>query len=276
MQINYMTREQFIEANQDTLTLMDDRFMKLCLDGNIPCVQAMINHIIDKNLTVIETHAQKEFKGLHRSIIIDVYAKDSDGKIYDIEIQNDSSEASPKRARFHGALMDSHHLDKGSKFDKLPETYIIFMTREDVLKHDKTMYTINRYIEEFNEPFNDGLHIVYVNCSAKDDGSKIWKLIHDMMCPDPAKMFIQELADRVGFFKTIQKGRKQMNDWFSDYEKIVAQRERKLGEQHARQQERKNFALSLLNLGKMSLEEIATCSKLALSEVTKLAARLKA
>ena len=63
-----------------------------------------------------------------------------------------------------------------------------------------------------------------------------------------------------------------MSDWFSDYEKIVAQRERK----RVRQQERESIALSLLNLGKMTLEEIASCSKLALPEVTKLAARLKA
>ncbi|MBQ6772941.1 MAG: PD-(D/E)XK nuclease family transposase [Synergistaceae bacterium] len=272
MRVDYINREQFIEANQNTLTLMDDRFMKLCLDGNIPCVQAMINHIIDKNLTVIETHAQKEYKSLHRSIAIDVYARDSDGKIYDIEIQNDSSEATARRARFHGSLMDSHHLDESTDFEKLPETYVIFITREDVLKHNKSMYTINRYIEGLNEPFNDGLHIVYVNCSAEDDGSKVWKLIHDMICPDPAKMFIQELADRVGFFKTTKKGREQMSDWFSDYEKIVAQRERK----RVRQQERESIALSLLNLGKMTLEEIASCSKLALPEVTKLAARLKA
>lgn len=66
--------------------------------------------------------------------------------------------------------------------------------------------------------------------------------------------------------------REEQNDWFSDYEKIVAQRERK----RVRQQERESIALSLLNLGKMTLEEIASCSKLALPEVTKLAARLKA
>ena len=275
MRSDYITREQFIEANQNTLTLMDDRFMKLCLDGNIPCVQAMINHIIDKDLRVIETSAQKEYKGLHRSVTIDVYAKDSEGKIYDIEIQNASSEASPKRARFHGALMDSHNLGKGSKFDKLPETYIIFITREDVLKHDKTIYEIDRYIKGLNEPFNDGLHIVYVNCSAKDDGSKVWKLIHDMICPDSAKMFIQELAERVNFFKTTQKGREQMNDWFSDYEKIVAQRERQLGAQRERQLMKKNFAVSLIKEGITALDRIAKLTGLTLSEVNKLAQTLK-
>ena len=137
------------------------------------------------------------------------------------------------------------------------------------------MYEIDRYIKGLNEPFNDGLHIVYVNCSAKDDGSKVWKLIHDMICPDPAKMFIKELADRVGFFKTTKKGREQMNDWFSDYEKIVEQRAEQRGERRGAKRTQKSIALSLLNLGKMTLEEIASCSKLALPEVTKLAARLK-
>ena len=70
--------------------------------------------------------------------------------------------------------------------------------------------------------------------------------------------------------------REEQNDWFSDYEKIVAQRAEKRGERRGEKRAKESIALSLLNLGKMTLEEIASCSKLALPEVTKLAARLKA
>ena len=59
-----------------------------------------------------------------------------------------------------------------------------------------------------------------------------------------------------------------MNDWFSDYEKIVAQRER--------QQDKENFAVRLLKKGKMTLEEIAELTELALSEVNKLAQNINA
>ena len=55
-----------------------------------------------------------------------------------------------------------------------------------------------------------------------------------------------------------------MNDWFAPYEKIVEERERE------------DFAVSLLKLGKMTLEEIANCSKLAIAEVTRIAQTIKA
>ena len=62
-----------------------------------------------------------------------------------------------------------------------------------------------------------------------------------------------------------------MNDWFSDYEKIVAQRERKLGEQRAKE----NFAVNLLKEGITALDRIAKLTGLTLSEVNKLAQTLK-
>ena len=284
MRKDYVDRDEFIRDNKNTLTLMDDRFMALCLNENIPCVQAIINHIIDKDLTVTETHTHKEFKGQHRSITIDIYAQDSEGKIYDIEIQNLSTGASPKRARFHAAMMDSHHLDENHKFDDLPETYIIFITLEDVLKHNKVMYEIDRFIRGINEPFDDGLHIIYVNCEAKDDGSEAWKVIHDLTCPEPKEMLISELSKRMKFFKSTKKGMKEMNDWFAPYEKIVEERAEKrgekrgeergklLGEQHAKE----NFAVRLLKLGKMTIEEIAEATELAIAEVTRIAQTIKA
>ena len=71
-----------------------------------------------------------------------------------------------------------------------------------------------------------------------------------------------------------------MNDWFSDYEKIVAQRERKLGEQRGERRgekrAQKNFAVNLLNKGIMTLDNIAELTGLTLGEVMKLSRTLKA
>ena len=41
--------------------------------------------------------------------------------------------ASFKRARYHSSLMDMHSLEPGQNFDGLPEHFVIFITREDVL-----------------------------------------------------------------------------------------------------------------------------------------------
>ena len=61
-----------------------------------------------------------------------------------------------------------------------------------------------------------------------------------------------------------KKGMKEMNDWFAPYEKIVEERERE------------NFAVRLLKLGKMTVEEIAEATELAIAEVTRIAQTIKA
>ena len=69
---------------------------------------------------------------------------------------------------------------------------------------------------------------------------------------------------------------KEMNDWFAPYEKIVEQRAEKRGKLLGEQRAKENFAVRLLKLGKMTVEEIAEATELAIAEVTRIAQTLKA
>ena len=124
-------------------------------------------------------------------------AVDGEGRPINIEVQNAAKGASPRRARFHSAVIDNHSLEKGQDFDELPDHYILFITGEDILGLGRMIYTIHRYIDGELQPFDDGSHIIYVNTSAQDDGSDLAKLIHDLRCPNPDKMHFPNLAARV-------------------------------------------------------------------------------
>ena len=169
----------------------------------------------------------------------------------------------PRRARFHGAVIDAHSLNPGQKFKELPECYIIFITRNDVFGFGDMLYKIERYIEGRNVRFNDGQHIIYVNCSAAKDDSDLWKLIHDMNCADPDEMFIPEIAERTGYFINTEEGEMTMNAYLAE----VVRKQRA----QERQQERRSFALKLLDAGIGTLEQIASLTGLALAEVMRLA-----
>ena len=45
-----------------------------------------------------------------RSITIDIYAKDADDKIYDVEVQRSDRGADFHRARFHSSMVDTKML----------------------------------------------------------------------------------------------------------------------------------------------------------------------
>lgn len=75
-----------------------------------------------QDLKVIDQIIQKDYKNLQgRSAILDCVARDSEGKQFDVEIQQDNEGASPKRARYHSGLMDMNTLNPGQDFDELPE-----------------------------------------------------------------------------------------------------------------------------------------------------------
>ena len=102
--------------------------------------------------------------------------------------------------------MDAHLLQPGDDFGSLPETFVIFITESDVIGKGKPLYRIERKIEETNEAFDDGEHIIYVNGEDKDATTELGKLMHDFFCTDPDDIHYKELADKVRYFKEDEKG----------------------------------------------------------------------
>ena len=133
----------------------------------------------------------------------DVFASDDKGKLYNIEVQRADSGAIPARARFHSSMLDYRELEKSREFKELPETFVIFITENDVLRSEQKIYHIDRIIRETGKNFDDGTHIVYVNGSYKgEEGNELDDLIHDFFCDNPEDMRHKQLADRVNFLKT--------------------------------------------------------------------------
>lgn len=138
-------------------------------------------------------------------MILDVFATDSNNMRYDIEIQRADRGASPKRARYNSSLIDDQVLIAGDSYEVLPETYVIFITENDVIGKGRPIYHIERMITETGEAFEDGSHIVYVNAAYKDD-SQLGKLMHDFSCANPNDMNYSVLAQKTRYFKEDTKG----------------------------------------------------------------------
>ena len=128
------TKEKILEKIQQ-FCLLDDDFMTKCFEDNIECTELVLRIIMDKaDLKVREARTQYVIKNLQgRSIRLDIDAVDSTGKEYDIEIQRTDKGAGTRRARYNSSLLDANVLLSGEETDKLPETYVIFITENDVL-----------------------------------------------------------------------------------------------------------------------------------------------
>lgn len=200
------TRYERYKGILKDLTIMSDVFMRNVFKKR-ECTEYVLQVIMNKkDLKVIDQVLQKDYKNLQgRSAILDCVARDSEGKQMDVEIQQDNEGASPKRARYHSGLMDMNTLNPGQDFDDLPESYVIFITRDDALGYGLPIYHIDRKIEEVSENFKDEAHIIYVN-SKKQEDTELGRLMHDLHCKNAEDMHSKILADRVYELKETQKG----------------------------------------------------------------------
>ena len=205
-----------------SLTLMDDLFMQVVLEEQA-CTEYILQTILDKSsLKLMEQRLQKRLPNLHgRALVLDCLCTDEKGLLYNIEVQNSSAGAIPKRARYHAALMDTHTLKKGEKFSKLPESYVIFITDKDVLGEGEQLYRIERVIRKSGNLFKDGSHILYFNTARQDDNA-LGKLARDFKEANPKEIQSEVLSHRVASLKEgklDREGEKKMNVLLEKYRK---------------------------------------------------------
>lgn len=192
------------------LTIMNDVFMRNVFKKR-ECTEYVLQVIMgEKELKLIDQVLQKDYKNLQgRSAVLDCVIRDSEGRQMDVEIQQDNEGASPKRARYHSGLMDMNTLNPGQDFDELPESYMIFITQNDVLGCGFPIYHIDRMIKEAGKCFMDEAHIIYVNSKRQDD-TELGRLMHDLHCKNAKDMYSRILANRVYELKETQEGVKLM------------------------------------------------------------------
>ena len=242
------------------LTIMNDVFMRNVLKRR-ECSEYVLQVIMkEKELKIIDQVIQKDYKNLQgRSAVLDCVARDSGGRQMNVEIQQDNEGASPKRARYHSGLMDMNILNPGQDFDELPESYVIFITKEDVLGDGEAIYHINRIIEESGKKFPDETHIIYVNAKRQDD-TELGRLMHDLHCTNAKDMYSKVLAERVYELKETQKGVdfmcQELEQIYSEGMEIGEKRGERRGERRGMEKKAKKTAITLSGMG-MSLEKIA-------------------
>ena len=249
--------EEYLHRIQN-LRLIDDNFMTKVFEDK-ECSEFLLQVILDRDdLTIREVHSQYGLNNIQgRSALLDILAVDEQNKAYNIEIQRNDRGAEVRRARYNSGLMDANITEPGDRYDQLYETYVIFITENDILKAGLPIYHIERTIQETGMPFGDGAHIIYVNSQIKDD-TKLGRLMQDFTCTNPDDMNYLVLAQRVRYFKEDTKGVATMCRAF---EEVREEGERRKAIEAAKR---------LLLGGKLSYEEIADAMGLSVEEVKAL------
>ena len=267
------TTEQTHQEDLERLKLLryiDDDFMTVCLADNYEGVELILRIVLRReDITIKSVRTQEKMKNLQgRSAVLDVHAVDSNNKEFDVEIQRSDAGAGAKRARHNSSLLDAHILKPGDDTEDIPDSYVIFITENDVMKGNQPIYPVERYVTigENKVLFGDGSHILYVNGKYRGN-DEIGKLMHDFSCTNPDDMNYEALAKKARYFKQDEKGVATMCKIMEDMRNEAAQK--------AELKSARETAERLIKKGKMSLEDIADCvPSLSLDELKELEAEV--
>ena len=224
--------KQRVDKLIDGFRLIDDTFMNVVFQGNLKAVELILSIILAKQGIVVErlevqkTMINPETGG--KDIAFDIYARDNSGKRYDIEMQRSGGVlVLKKRGRYYSAALDHVMLKEGEDYRDMKDSYVIMFMEEDYLRGNKPVYEIERINLSMNERFDDGNHIIYVNCAYKDSSTEIGRLVHDLLCREASEMYYDELKKSVAYYKYDERGRaemcKEVEEYAKDYTKEYAE-----------------------------------------------------
>ena len=136
------------------------------------------------------------------------------------------------------------------------------------------LYHVERIIQELQQSFDDGAHILYVNGANRDD-TPLGRLMQDFFCENPQKMKYKELAQRADYFKAEAEGVHTMCELMEKFGERKLEEGRMEGRLEGRAEGRvesaRRTAAALLALGKLTLSQIADATQLSQEEVERLA-----
>lgn len=193
-------------AEAREMTLFSNTFMSVALDDPLACqhVLRVLTGIPD--LTVKEIYSQYHISKItSHDAILDILAEDAEGKLYNIEIQRASDIDHARRTRFYGAMIDSEYLEKGTEYYEMPDVHIIYISETDLWKAGKTTYPVEKYFKGTGIPYDDGMHVLYVNAEV-NDGTDTAKMMKYFMTADPRDMSQGDLSKRIHFLKCEEGG----------------------------------------------------------------------
>ena len=193
---------------------------------------------------MVRVSSQKSLRNIEgKSVVLDVMCEDSENTYYNIEVQKTDNDNHQKRVRYNGSNIDTYVSEKGIRYEDLPDVYIIYISEFDTFNKGKTMYHINRSIEETDDEVDNGYNEIYVNAKI-DDGSEVAELMKIFISADiPYNEKFPKICNSIRALKEEKRSDNMC--------KIVEEYAKEYAKEHAKEylkEERLEAELGLMNV----------------------------
>lgn len=198
------------------LNLIDDIFFSVVMRDKAAC-EYLLSALMGKTVTVLDHKTQYSIRNIEsRSVILDALVEDMEHNVYNVEVQKENEGNHERRMRYNQAAVDWTFLEKGTKFNDLPELYMIFISGFDPFKLGKSNYDISLIISGTDVKCNDGIHRLYFN-TAVNDGTDLSALMQYIADSRADNTKFGALSQAVKQHKIINEGVESMCKALEEY-----------------------------------------------------------
>ena len=266
-----------IQKHIMSMTLFNDLLARAVLEDRAAC-----EHIL-RTLTGIKTLVVKQNKTQYvisklksHNIIMDVLAEDANNKLYEIEIQKaDGSIAHEKRMLYYASTIINDFFRKGDQtYASVPELHIFYISQTDIWNLGKTCYRVKKFLEDLDKPYDDGLHMYYINAEVNDN-SAIAQLMQYFKTAKADDFSQGNLSKRINYLKQTKEGLTTMDEFSKKLYDAGINDGRAKGRAEGETKEKFATVKRMLKRGKSSLTEIAEDTELPLATVQQIQAEMQ-
>ena len=133
-----------IEGRIKRLSFTDNFVFGEVLEGDLDLCKDVLETVLGIQVDRVELATrEKTFEPARdsRAVRLDVYAKDNDGRSFDVEMQRTNAKDLALRARYYQGAMDVAEVGKGCDYQRLNEVYVIFFCTFDPFGHGQKCYS---------------------------------------------------------------------------------------------------------------------------------------
>ena len=213
------------EKRYQDLSFTDDFMFSHVLSNNPELCKELTEAILElKVKEIVHISKQPEIRPTRdgKGVRFDVYFED-DESVYDIEMQTSNQDNLRLRSRYYQSMIDRKILRRGSKYQELRKSYVIFICTFDLFSKGLGKYTFKNICSEDNTlELDDGSIKVFVNASGDSSGLSdgLRDLMRFVTTGEPQGALSQKLFDEV----EIAKMNPELEETYMTFEEKLEER----------------------------------------------------
>ena len=225
------TRKSPVKKPFEELTITDN-YMFQAVMRDTKHVKPLLEMVIGKeirDIVIVETERTQETGYDSRGIRMDVYIKDDENTVYDVEMQASRKRYLGKRFRYYQSAIDVDVVNKGAKFSDLKRSFIIFITTYDPFGKGWYTYPFETLFEwDSTIKMKDAAKWIVLNTKGTKDkeGHEVSEEIKEMLSymdgNEPKSDYARELDEAV---REIKQNEERRLEYMSIYANIADERD---------------------------------------------------